>query len=251
MQILLANAKLMHATARTEAWTEPMCQSTANALAMEMAQLDVDSLARELDCSRALAAENWQRYQQFHSAALMPAILAYNGQAYKHLKADTLTDDDLRFAQSHLWITCFLYGLLRPMDGIAPYRMEHCVRLPLTGGKPIHQFWKGRLTDALIDSVRADDGVLVHLSTEEYEHLFDWERVRCEVRVVQPLFYVRQKDGRLKVQAVWAKSCRGAMVRFLLKQRLMNAEELKAFEYEGFRFCPGMGEANFPCFVRE
>jgi cytoplasmic iron level regulating protein YaaA (DUF328/UPF0246 family) len=89
---------------------------------------------------------------------------------------------------------------------------------------------------------------LVHLSTEEYEHLFDWERVRREVRVVQPLFYVRQKDGRLKVQAVWAKSCRGAMVRFLLKQRLMNAEELKAFEYEGFRFCPGMGGSGFPLF---
>ncbi len=251
MQILLANAKLMHSTARTEAWTEPMCQSTANALAMEMAQLDVDTLARELDCSRALAAENWQRYQQFHAAPLMPAILAYNGQAYKHLKAATLTDDDLRFAQSHLWITCFLYGLLRPMDGIAPYRMEHCVHLPLTGGKPIHQFWKDRLTDALLASVQGDDGVLIHLSTEEYEHLFDWERVQCEVRVVHPLFYVRQKDGRLKVQAVWAKSCRGAMVRFILQQRPANAEELQAFEYEGFRFSSEMGEADFPCFVRE
>lgn len=80
-------------------------------------------------------------------------------------------------------------------------------------------------------NVKADDGILLHLSTEEYEHLFDWKRVCKEVTVVQPLFYVRQKDGRLKMQAVWAKSCRGAMVRFILNNRLVTPEELSAFNY--------------------
>ena len=103
----------------------------------------------------------------------------------------------------------------------------------------------------LIDSVKADDGILIHLSTEEYEHLFDWKRVCKEVKVIQPLFYVRQKDGRLKMQAVWAKSCRGAMVRFILNNQLLTTDDLTAFSYEGFEYAPQLGEEAYPHFVRE
>lgn len=202
MQILLANAKIMFDKAERKPLSTPLFQSTANSLAAEMAMMDVEELARQLDCSPKIAAENWKRYQDFAVAEKLPAILAYNGQAYKHLRAKTLSDEALAFAQEHLWITCFLYGLLRPMDGIVPYRMEHCVTLEATGDKPVNQFWRDKLTDVLIGSVKADDGILIHLSTEEYEHLFDWNRVCREVKVIHPLFYVRQSDGNLKMQAV-------------------------------------------------
>ena len=251
MQILLANAKIMYDRADKAALSTPLFQSTANELATEMATMDIDELTRQLDCSRKLAAENWKRYQNFHCASTMPAILAYNGQAYKHLKASTLSDDALLFGQKHLWITCFLYGLLRPMDAIAPYRMEHCVSLQTTNDKPIHQYWKDKLTDLLIDSVKTDDGILVHLSTEEYEHLFDWKRVKESVKVVHPLFYVRRPDGTLRMQAVWAKSCRGAMTRYILENRISSPEQLKSFAYEGFRYSPNHGEELFPHFIRE
>ena len=250
MQILLANAKIMFDKAGMNPLTTPRFQSLADKLAMEMASMDIDELARQLDCSRKLAAENWMRYLDFFTATKMPAILAYNGQAYKHLRASQLDADALHFAQQHLLVTCFLYGLLRPLDGIVPYRMEHCVRLEATDERPVNQFWKDKLTDVLIESVKADDGVLIHLSTEEYEHLFDWRRVKQEVKVVQPLFYVRTSKG-LKMQAVWAKSCRGAMVRFILQNRLLVPEELHAFSYEGFEYQPQLGEEAFPHFVRE
>ena len=250
MQILLANAKIMYDRADREPLSTPLFQSVADRLAAEMAQMDVDELARQLDCSRKLAAENWKRYQEFSCADTMPAMLAYNGQAYKHLKANTRSSDAMEFAQEHVWITCFLYGLLRPMDAIVPYRMEHCVTLEATHDKPINQFWKDKLTEVLIDSVKADDGILVHLSTEEYEHLFDWKRVMEEVKVVHPLFYVRQANGSLKMQAVWAKSCRGAMVRFILQNRITNPEELRAFSYEGFEYSPHHGEEAYPHFIR-
>ena len=250
MQILLANAKIMFTEASRAPLNEPLFQTTANELAVELSTLSIEELARQLDCSTALAAENWQRYQDFHRAAKLPALLAYNGQAYKHLRAQSLDEDTLAYAQDHLWITCFLYGLLRPLDGIVPYRMEHTVKLPITGQQLIHQFWKSRLTAMLIDRVKQDDGILIHLSTAEYEHLFDWKRVKQEVTVIQPLFYVR-KNGRLRQQAVWAKSCRGAMVRFLLNQRIRFPEELAAFSYEGFEYQPALGEAAFPHFVRE
>lgn len=251
MQILLANAKIMFDKADKKPISTPLFQSVADNLASEMARMDVEELARQLDCSTNIATENWKRYQDFKIADKLPAILAYNGQAYKHLQAQKLNKEALDYAQKHLWITCFLYGLLRPMDGIVTYRMEHCVKLEATNDKPINQFWKDKLTDVLIDSVKADDGILIHLSTEEYEHMFDWKRVRKEITVVQPLFYVRQKDGRLKMQAVWAKSCRGAMVRFILNNLLATPEELSAFSYEGFVFTPSSGETIFPHFVRE
>ena len=251
MQILLANAKIMYEKAEKQPLSTPLFQSVADTLAAEMARMNVEELARQLDCSTKIAAENWKRYHNFAAAEKMPAILAYNGQAYKYLRADSLSDESLEYAQRHLWITCFLYGLLRPMDGIVPYRMEHCVSLEATGDKPVNQFWKDKLTDVLIDSVKADDGVLLHLSTAEYEHLFDWKRVCQEVKVIQPLFYVRQKDGRLKMQAVWAKACRGAMVRFVLTHQIAHPEELAAFSYEGFEYAPQLGEEAFPHFVRE
>lgn len=250
MQILLANAKIMFSTSTVASLSQPHFLSVANSLATEMSSMDTEELAKQLDCSQKLAAENWLRYQCFFSSPTLPAILAYNGQAYKHLKAWTLSMEDLCYAQSHLWITCFLYGLLRPMDAVVPYRMEHCVKLHATNDKPINQFWKDKLTDFLIDSVKADDGVLIHLSTEEYEHLFDWKRVRAELKVIQPLFYVRQDKG-LKMQAVWAKSCRGAMSRFIIKNKLSHPDELHHFSYEGFEYTPNLGEELFPHFVRE
>lgn len=251
MQILLANAKIMYDRADTAPLSRPRFQAEADALALEMAACDTAQLADMLRCSPALAAQCWKRYQDYPSARRIPAIMAYNGQAYKHLQAQTLTTEDLQFAQRHLWITCFLHGLLRPLDGIAPYRMEHHVRLRATDGQPIDTYWKERLTAALLDSLRADDGVLLHLSTGEYESLFDWPRVCREARVVQPLFYVRQPDGRLRIQAVWAKACRGAMTRFAIRRRISAPEALHEFSYEGFTYAPGYGEAAFPHFIKE
>ena len=129
--------------------------------------------------------------------------------------------------------------------------MEHCVSLPQTGGRPVQFFWKEKLTDVLLESVAADDGVLLHLSTAEYEHLFDWKRVCASVRVVHPLFYVRQPDGRLRMQAVWAKSCRGAMVRYVLERGISSPDALRDFSYEGFRYAPLHGDPLFPHFIRE
>ena len=187
--------------------------------------------------------------QFFDEKPKLPAILAYHGQAYKHLKAETLTVDDLNYSQEKLWITSFLYGLLRPLDGILSYRMEGHVELPSGEGQNMFGFWKSRLTDVLIDAVKADDGILIHLATEEFQHLFDWQRVRKEVRIIQPLFYVR-KGNDLKIQAVWAKTCRGAMTRFIIENRITCPEDLNAFSYEGFAYDPKLGEPDYPHFVR-
>ena len=98
--------------------------------------------------------------------------------------------------------------------------------------------------------MQADDGVLVHLSTAEFTHLFNWSQVCREVNVIEPHFCVR-KNGMLRVQAVWAKACRGAMVRFILEHRLSDPSALTAFSYEGFRYHADASDAHHLCFVRE
>ena len=278
MQIILASAKIMNVSIKREqselvrsaerekhgmeskdklksfpdvSMSLPRFQNEAQAFAKDMALYSTETIAEMLGCSQKIAVQNRMRYMRFfEDAPQLPAILAYYGQAYKHLKAETLTADDLNYSQRTLWITSFLYGLLRPLDGILPYRMEGNVELPSGEGQNMFGFWKNRLTDVLIDSVKADDGILIHLATEEYQHLFDWQRVSKEIRVIQPLFYVR-KGNDLKIQAVWAKTCRGAMTRFIIQNRITTPDDLATFSYEGFEYEPTLGEPDYPHFIKK
>ena len=231
MQIILASAKIMNDKLKSIpdiSLSLPRFQKEAGDFARDMAQYSVETIADMLGCSRQIAAQNRLRYMNFFGdTPKLPAILAYHGQAYKHLKADTLNVDDLNYSQEKLWITSFLYGLLRPLDAILPYRMEGNVELPSGEGQNMFAFWKSRLTDILIDAVKADGGTLVH----------------------QPLFYIR-KGSELKIQAVWAKTCRGAMTRFIIENCIDKPEDLCAFGYEGFTYEPKLGEADFPHFVK-
>ena len=138
----------------------PRFLNEADAFARDMAQYSAETIAEILGCSQQIAAQNKLRFMQFFDEKpKLPAILAYHGQAYKHLIAETLNVDDLNYAQGKLWITSFLYGLLRPLDGILPYRMEGHVELPSGAGQNMFGFWKSRLTDVLIDAVKADGGI--------------------------------------------------------------------------------------------
>ena len=253
MQILLACAKTMNDARRVkmQLTSVPHCSKEANRLALDMSGRTVEELQEMFHCSARIALQNMLRYQQFFDEQLLrPAILLYNGQAYKGLQAQNFNTADLTFAQQHLWITSFLYGLLRPMDGIHPYRMEGNIQLPAAEGKSLFDFWKIRLTDLLIQAVKDDDGVLVHLATEEMQHLFQWPRVISSVRVIQPQFMV-EKQGRLRTVSVYAKTCRGSMTRHIICNRLREPSSLRGFSYEGFTFTDRFGDAEHPYFVLE
>lgn len=157
MQILLASAKIMNSSSLVEVplMSEPTYKEQASKFALELSSWDTKHLMKELKCSQAIAQENLQRYQSFwNESEQMPAILAYFGQAYKYLKAETFSKDDFAFAQDHLFISSFLYGMLRPLDRIHPYRMEGKVKLEAANGENLFSFWKPLLTDRLIESVR-------------------------------------------------------------------------------------------------
>lgn len=240
MQILLACAKDM--TTRPDLYpallTQPMFQAEAERNALQLAAYTEAELGKALKCNPKLAVLNKLRYLSFFDPdGSGAAVLSYNGMAYRHLRAWEFTEKDMAYASNHLWICSFLYGLLRPTDRIKNYRLEGTVKLPDNDGQNMFDFWKPRLTDALIDSVKQDDGCLVHLATEEMTRLFDWARVKREVKILEPQFCVREGE-KLKTIVVYAKMCRGAMTRYILQNRLRTKDELTAFSFEGFEYQP-------------
>lgn len=253
MQILLASAKIMNASTSVDIPTksQPKFQEQTGHFALELSAWDTSRLMKELKCSQAIALENQQRYQSFwNEEEQLPAILAYFGQAYKYLLAENFSQEDFSFAQKHLFITSFLYGLVRPLDCIHPYRMEGKVKLEAAGGKNLFVFWKPYLTDMLIEAVKADDGILIHLATEEFEHLFDWKKVCQDVKVIQPLFYV-DKGDTIKVVSIHAKSCRGAMTRYIIQHKITEQSDILGFELEGFRYDSNYGDELHPHFIKK
>lgn len=247
MQILLASAKIMREGCGPVgiAPETPRFLDIAQMLAGDLRHLGAERLSELFSCSPKIGEMNRRRFGVFGTdeAEITPAIFAYYGQAYKHLKADLMSLEDLRWANGHIWISSCLYGLLRPLDGINPYRMEGGFGLPSTAGIKVNDFWKPLLTDVLIDSVKADDGCLVYLDTEEFRSLFDWSRVVREVPVIiEPEFHV-VRDGKPTTPAVWAKTCRGAMARYIVENRISGISGLKAFSYEGFSLSDRAGGA--------
>ena len=215
----------------------PAFKDFATQHAIEVSHLSTEDLGKLLHINPKLAAENTLRYQDFLSDSnrALPALLSYTGMVFKRINATDFSTEDFNYAQNHLLITSFLYGLLRPMDLIKNYRLEGNVKLNSTQGESMFNFWKPILTDFFIHAIKEQGGILINLASEEMKSLFDWKKVCSEVRVITPDFYTI-KNGKLAAVTVYAKMCRGEMTRFILKNRIENPEELKAFEWEGFCF---------------
>lgn len=232
MQILISCAKTMaDSTPAPRAATTPAFADDAAHTVRRLQTFDAEELQTVLHVPARIAAENVLRYGHFFDTTqpALPALQAYTGIVFKYIRPEDFTDEDFAYAQRHLFITSFLYGLLRPLDGIRPYRLEGNVRLPDEDGPSRFEHWQPRLTDLLIRAVKADDGILVNLASAEMKRLFNWRRVCRETQVVTPEFRTMQ-EGRLRSVVVHAKMCRGQMTRFILKNRPVSVEELRLFE---------------------
>ena len=165
----------------------------------------------------------------------LPALLAYTGIVFKRLNAKDFSKVEFEYAQEHLRLTSFCYGLLRPLDVIRSYRLEGDVVLPEPGNQTMFSYWQSRLTDVFIEDIKKAGGILCNLASDEMKSLFDWKRVEKEVHVITPEFQV-WKNGKLASIVIYIKMSRGEMTRFILKNRIENPEDLKSFSWEGFEF---------------
>lgn len=237
MMIYISCAKTMTARSKQNVpfTTQPAFNSQVMQNVIYLSQFSSEELGRLLKVNSKLAAENYFRYHNFFSEENtgLPAIQSYTGMVFKRLSVKDFSEEDFRYAQEHLLITSFLYGLLRPLDIIKNYRLEGDVRLPERGNISMFDYWKPVLTDFFIDEIKKQGGILVNLASAEMKDLFDWKRVCSEVRVITPEFQV-YKNGKLSTVVIYAKMCRGEMTRFILKNRIDNPEQIKSFEWEGF-----------------
>jgi len=200
---------------------------------------------RWLKTLRLLAALTAGRYRAwkppFTPGNARPAAMAYNGDAYAGLDAWSMGPADLAFAQGHLRIVSALYGLLRPLDLIQPYRLEMAARLANAKGGDLYAFWEIPLTRALGEDLQGDGGPLINLASGEFFRALDASRLPG--RIITPVFEDLQR-GAYRVVSFHAKRARGLMVRFAILGRLTDPESLKAFEDGGYAFDPGASSAN-------
>ena len=239
MQILISCSKTMQfgqcgPEEKEYVQTVPRFLNEANEMAQRLMQLTPEHMAKLLKVSHPIAATVCLNYQHFFDTEnpKRAALFAYDGVVFKQIAPETLDADALDFASKHLFITSFLYGLLRSGDAISPYRLEGTVALSGSANGDAQSrfdFWKPLLTDFLIESVKADDGVLVNLASAEMKRLFDWKRVCRETTVVTPDFKVVEGE-REKNVTIYAKMSRGLAVRHLLLQRPSGAEALNDFQ---------------------
>lgn len=239
MMTFISCAKTMTGRSKiqTPVTSTPLFQTEAIQNALDMSQFSAQELEQLLRVNSKIAAENYLRFQDFCSEpdTALPALLAYTGIVYKRIQPQDFTPEDFQYAQNHLRITSFLYGLLRPLDRIKNYRMEGDVKLPERGGISMFDYWKPILTDVFIKAIKAQGGILINLASGEMKDLFDWKRIEQEIRVITPEFQVWKK-GKFTTVVVYAKMCRGEMTRFIIKNRIENPEDLKGFNWEGFGF---------------
>lgn len=216
----------------------------------ELRRYSPQQIASLMDISDALAHLNFQRYAdwspQFHAGNAKQAVLAFNGDVYEGFDAKTLGAADLDYAQRHVRVLSGLYGLLRPLDLLQPYRLEMGTRLPNARGKDLYAFWGERITQALNAQLKRNKGaerVLVNCASTEY---FKSVRpARLDARVVTPVFE-DWKGGRYKIISFHAKRARGLMARFAVENRIDTPEKLKDFDVEGYAFDPdASNEATF------
>lgn len=238
MLILLSPAKNLDTEPAPETLPQsvPVLLEETRTLLKTTARLKRADLKRLMHISDALADLNFQRFQTFSDAELpvggKQAAFIFNGDTYQGLEAKTLSAEDLDYAQSHVRILSGLYGVLRPLDIIQPYRLEMGIKLHTRRGESLYDFWGTRIAKAL-NAELAGDGVVVNCASSEYASAVPPKALKA--RLITPVFQ-EVKDGRARVLGFFAKRARGMMARFAIDARITEPEALKAFDYGGYRF---------------
>jgi cytoplasmic iron level regulating protein YaaA (DUF328/UPF0246 family) len=232
--------------------TEPDFAADAAKLARIARALSVDDLRALMDISEPLARLNRDRFGAFKAkpdaGAVKPAAFCFDGDTYAGLEARTLDADALRWGQGHLRILSGLYGLLRPLDLIQPYRLEMGSRLANPKGADLYAFWGTKIARALNAAGQAaGTTTLVNCASQEYFHAVD--RKALKLRVITPTF-LEVKGGEAKIVSFFAKKARGAMARFILENRLTDPADLTGFGTGGYAFDPDRSTPDAPVFLR-
>jgi uncharacterized protein len=247
MITLISPSKTLDFTASAfDLSTQPEFASEALQLAGLMKKKSARDLQELMDISENLAELNVNRYRGFKKVFEIPdakqALLAFKGDVYTHIDVEHYSEADMDFAQRHLRILSGLYGLLKPLDLIQPYRLEMGIRLGTKKGKNLYEFWGAKIAKAI--NIVAEGAPVVNLASQEYFKAVDQNKLKSDI--ISPVF-LEYKNGKYQIVSIYAKQARGMMVDFIIKNRIQNPEELKVFNTGGYEWS---GEDQHWNFVR-
>jgi len=238
MLIVISPAKALDFTPPQTAvsMTTPEMAGDIAELAKTTKKLRTSDLKRMMDLSDNLATLNRERFQAFDPAMEdgLQAAFAFNGDVYSGLRARELDKKGLTFAQAHVRILSGLYGVLRPLDAIQPYRLEMGVSLKTQRGKTLYAFWGDRIAKALNEAAAGQkDPTLVNCASQEYFGAVDTKALKLPLVTTK---FFEEKDGESKIISFYAKKARGLMARYAIDHRIERAADLRAFDVEGYSF---------------
>ncbi|MEM8957002.1 MAG: peroxide stress protein YaaA [Pseudomonadota bacterium] len=254
MLVTISPAKRLDWTNRPGiALTEPVFAEDAVYLAGVARRLSKPKLQQLMGISADLAKLNQTRFRDFSNAPepdlLRPAAMAFAGDTYAGLEAASLDAEEMAWAQDHLRILSGLYGLLRPLDAIQPYRLEMGSRLKTRKGPTLYTYWGTRLAEALAaQAAQLGTDTLIACASTEYFSAVD--PAAHGLRVVTPVFLEDRGDGEAKIISFYAKKARGAMARYVIQRRLTDPDGLRDFDLGGYRYDPVRSRPEAPVFRR-
>jgi hypothetical protein len=248
--ILLSPAKTLdYSTPFEEEATAPRFEREAGSIARAAAKLSPDELAGLMHISDKLAELNATRFKTFRKAERRPAIRAFAGDVYRGFDAVSADEETIAYAQDHLRILSGLYGVLRPLDAMKPYRLEMGTAWSPSGGKLV-EHWGRKVARAVLDDLKADgSGLLMNLASNEYFAVVQPFLPKKGVALVSPDFRVRTPKG-MQFQSFTAKVARGAMARWLCEERVGELAALRSFDRDGWSFDDEGSTPARPLFVK-
>ena len=247
MKLIISPAKKMRSDVDTLPWKDMPCfLEKAETLYRKMQSMTKEELKELWRCSDAIAAQNWQRLHtsDLHTG-LTPAILAYEGIQYQYMAPGVMTQRELDYLQDHLCILSGLYGLLRPFDGVIPYRLEMQARLSVCKAKNLYEYWDRTISDCLWQ----ETSCVVNLASREYSACVS-RHPKPGTRLITCVFHTMQ-NGKMVEKGTLCKMARGEMVRFLAQREAAEPEVLRDFSGLGFSFDSSRSDESTYVFCKE
>jgi len=239
MLVIISPAKTLKTDLQAiENSTTPVLINKAKKLAGILKGYNPTKLSELMGISTKLSWLNFERYQQWKSPYIYKdafnAIYAFRGEVYNGLDIDSFSEEDVAYTKDHLRILSGLYGVLKPLDAILPYRLEMGTKLTVHEHKNLYQFWGDLITQALNKDLKAfGENTLINLASEEYFKSINTKLLKANI--ITPIFKENKNDN-YKIISIYAKKARGMMTRFIMKNRITHADDIKHFEHEGYYF---------------
>lgn len=231
--------------------TKPLYPKETNELIGELKGFSTNEIAKLMSISPKQSMEVYQHIQGFDMLRTpqKQAAFAYNGIAYKGLDAETISAEDWKFGQEHLVIMTGLYGILRPLDLIKPYRLEFIIKLANSKGNNLYEFWGDAITKYFSERLKKDDNTWLNVASHEYSKVINKKKLSKGTKIVNALFKQETPQGP-KTKVVYAKKARGMMARFVIQNKITKIEDVKHFDTEGYSFSPSLSNEEDWVFTR-